>query len=164
MDFTPAAIGRPAAPWRWTATHDKGMIFHVRANPVYHSNFWHEASNASGRGSKWQSAKERWRALRKMGVPLPAIVYPRQSRPRKWAPETVDAVLARLEHATEAQVAREYGVTHGAIHTLRQRYRVRRTPMQTHRRSVSKQEQADIAFAEKAWAAFEKSQSANGVN
>lgn len=159
---------------RWTASHDKRLIDFVRANPVYvcGSDYWDRAREATGKGSYWNKAREatgkgsfgkaaqwRWHAMSKQGVPLPPITYRYlNDQSRKWSLETVAEIMRKLRDNKVADVARQYGVSETTIKHLSSRYRRRNAKPHRPRLSPSAQEKADIALAEKAWAAFEKSQ------
>jgi len=155
-------ISLPA--WRWTASQDKALIDHIRANPHFHAGFWDEAGKAS-RGCKGHSALWRWHALRGKGVPLPAIIYPPRPCQRKWPAETVAEILADVQTAKYCDVARRYGVSLPTINGIVQRYRDRRrrscAPVRR-RAAYSAQELADIALMERVWAEHDRA-TATGV-
>lgn len=142
----------PRKRWFWTASDDKAMIWHVRANPVYDSGFWNRAGEAAG-GRTGACAKWRWTRLRKKGVPLPDIIYRRR---RKWSDEFIADILARCRGSTNLAVGRELGLSKAVIDWIVLRYGRAETPIR--KSPLTDQERADIALAEKAWKEFEKSQ------
>lgn len=154
------ARGKLVLPsWRWTASEDKALIDHIRRNPVFHRDFWREAG-AIARGASGPSAKYRWSVLRASGVPLPRIIYSHgQSRPVKWTADLVASVFARLREARREAVAAEFNTSTAAINGVVRRYGSPSTiKFKRPRRVLSREEQADIALAQKAWAEFEKTQ------
>lgn len=148
----------------WTATEDKALIDFVRANPVFlggYKDYWGRAALAVG-GRKWSSARWRWAELRRMRVPLPAIVYPRREyKSRIWNDECIARVRRALTTGSRKAVAERLGLSYGKMCKALARHGYGRArPYRPDACRLSDADRADAALMERALRDFEK-ESAN---
>lgn len=154
--------------WRWTASDDKALIHFMRSHDAALPDFWDMAGAVLGARGAWRTYV-RATELRRVGAPMPPIPprpltpsereRPSRGRVRIWTDDRFAELLALTREIGCVRAAEQMGTTiHAVYNVLRRKTARAKRPGMPRARLARKQDDADAAFAARAWAEFEASQ------